>query len=283
MARVLGLGDNTVDIYVDHGVQFPGGNAVNVAVLTRRLGADSAFLGCTGSDELGALVRDSLAAEGVDISRTRRIDGPNPFSRIKHVGNDRVFAGSRPGVRGRYGLQPEDFAYIAGFDLVHTSVYSELDGTLATIRPHARLLSYDYSEHWDRPAARATFAFVDVAFLSAPKLGEVELRSLLMDIVAAGPRLVVATRGAAGSLACAQGRFHAEGIRPAKVVDTLGAGDGLIAGFLVDWLAHRDVASALARGAESAARVCEQRGAWGHETPVRPGQAGLEPAASAPA
>jgi len=283
MARVLGLGDNTVDIYVDHGVQFPGGNAVNVAVLARRLGAEAAYLGCTGNDELGALVRDSLAAEGVDISRTRRIDGPNPFSRIKHAGNDRVFAGSRPGVRGQFGFQPDDFAYIAGFDLVHTSVYSELDGMLATIRPHARLLSYDYSEHWDRPAARTTFAHVDLVFLSAPRLDETALRALLAEIAARGPKLVVATRGVAGSLALAAGRFHAEGIRPATVVDTLGAGDGLIAGFLVNWLALRDVASALARGAEHAARVCEQRGAWGHETPVRPGQAGLEIPVSAPA
>ncbi len=36
MVRVLGIGDNTVDIYVDQGVQFPGGNAVNVAILTGR-------------------------------------------------------------------------------------------------------------------------------------------------------------------------------------------------------------------------------------------------------
>jgi len=37
--RLLGLGDNTVDTYVDQGWQYPGGNAVNVAVLARRLGA----------------------------------------------------------------------------------------------------------------------------------------------------------------------------------------------------------------------------------------------------
>ena len=35
--RILGLGDNTVDTYVDAGLQFPGGNAVNVAVLARCL------------------------------------------------------------------------------------------------------------------------------------------------------------------------------------------------------------------------------------------------------
>ncbi|MDP6184230.1 MAG: hypothetical protein QF609_10460 [Gammaproteobacteria bacterium] len=37
--RLLGLGDNAVDIYADKGVMFPGGNAVNVAVHGKRRGA----------------------------------------------------------------------------------------------------------------------------------------------------------------------------------------------------------------------------------------------------
>ena len=53
MVRVLGIGDNTVDIYVDQDVQFPGGNAVNVAVMMKRLGAEASYLGCIGTDFLG--------------------------------------------------------------------------------------------------------------------------------------------------------------------------------------------------------------------------------------
>ena len=77
-ARILGIGDNTVDIYVDQGMEYPGGNAVNVAVLARRLGAETSYLGCLGRDALGDLVHECLVAEGVDVSRCRRIDGPNP-------------------------------------------------------------------------------------------------------------------------------------------------------------------------------------------------------------
>lgn len=64
MHRILGLGDNTVDTYVDAGVQYPGGNAVNVAVMTARMGAETGYLGCVGEDEGGALVRSALVAEG---------------------------------------------------------------------------------------------------------------------------------------------------------------------------------------------------------------------------
>jgi fructoselysine 6-kinase len=60
MPAILGLGDNTIDTYVSSGEQFPGGNAVNVAVLARRLGARASYLGCWGDDEGGAILRAAL-------------------------------------------------------------------------------------------------------------------------------------------------------------------------------------------------------------------------------
>ncbi len=50
---LLGLGDNTIDSYVDLSRQFPGGNAVNVAVLAACHGARAAYLGCIGNDDAG--------------------------------------------------------------------------------------------------------------------------------------------------------------------------------------------------------------------------------------
>ena len=281
-ARILGIGDNTVDIYVDQGMEYPGGNAVNVAVLARRLGAETSYLGCLGRDALGDLVHESLVAEGVDLSRCRRIDGPNPWSRIRHDGNDRVFAGSNPGVRGRYGLGPADEAFIAAHDLAHTSVYSELDSELARIKRHAPLLSYDYSEHWNRPGIEETFPHVDAAFLSCPGRDDEDVRTVMRRCAERGVGVVVATRGQTGSCALAGGRFFVEGVRPAEVVDTLGAGDAFIAAFLVSYLDDpADIAAALAEGAENAARACGHKGAFGHGRPIRPGQPGTEHSAEA--
>ena len=67
MTRILGLGDNTIDTYVDTCIQYSGGNAVNVAAMTARLGATSAYLGCVGCGYGGALLRSYLVAVGVDI------------------------------------------------------------------------------------------------------------------------------------------------------------------------------------------------------------------------
>ncbi|MBL8699488.1 MAG: hypothetical protein JNK67_14015 [Alphaproteobacteria bacterium] len=270
MTRILGLGDNTIDTYVSAGLQFPGGNAVNVAVLCRRLGVAASYLGCLGDDEGGRILLDALRAEEVDISRVRRCAGPNARARIAHENGDRRFIGSIPGVRGRYDLGPEDFPYIAAHDLVHTSCNSDLDPELSRIAAQARRLAYDYSEKWTDERLAATLAHVGVAFLSAPRLDDAGCEALARRCAAGGPAVVVVTRGAAGAIGFAAGQIVRQGVASTRVVDTLGAGDGFIAGFLVSHLAGGDLAAALAAGAAMAARVCTWQGAFGHAQPWSP-------------
>lgn len=285
MARLLCIGDNTVDLYLDRGMQFPGGNAVNVAARARRAGAAASYVGCLGRDPLGDLVRDGLAAEGVDLSHCRRMDEPNPWCRVRHEGSDRVFAGSLRGHRGQYGaLTGADGAFLAAHDLVHTTYASDLDGEIGFLRRHARLLSYDYSEYLRRPGHEATLGAVDVAFVSVPGLDEEGALALMRRFAAAGPRLVVATRGALGSLALEGGSLHRQGIVPGgAVVDTLGAGDAFTAGFLVRWIDGGDVGAALLAGAEAAALAVGDMGGFGHGRPIVPGQPGTEPVGTDPA
>jgi fructoselysine 6-kinase len=262
--RILGLGDNTVDTYVDAGLQFPGGNAVNVAVLARRRGAVASYLGCLGDDEGGALIFDALTREGVDLSRCRRIAGANARARIAHEGGDRRFIGSSPGVRARYDLGDEDFAFVARHDLTHTSIYSELEAALPRIAEAAPCLSFDYAERWTEDRIASTAPDVDIAFLSYPRQPDAACEDLLARCAASGIEVAVVTRGAAGAIACVNGRITRQAIVPTTVVDTLGAGDGFIAGFLLAHLRGAQTADALAAGADYAAEVCTWQGAFGH-------------------
>jgi fructoselysine 6-kinase len=278
MVRVLGIGDNTVDLYVDQGEQFPGGNAVNVAVLTHRLGGESSYLGCLGTDFAGQLIRDSLIAEGVDISRCRYIERPNSWSRIRHASGDRYFDGSDPGPRHEYALGPGDFDYIATHDLAHSSVYSLLDDELGRIRSCAGQLSFDYSDRRDQAYLALTAPDVDVAFLSHPTGSDDECRQLARFVSSLGPRVVVVTRGSRGALGYDGAQFREQPIVRAEVVDTLGAGDAFIAAFLMEFLAGSSISPGLRRGAEYAAKVCGYRGAFGYGVPIRAGQPGTNPA-----
>lgn len=266
--RLLGLGDNTIDTYVSAGLQFPGGNAVNVAVMARRLGLRASYLGCWGDDEGGKILDAALAAEGIDLDHVRRVrDGETARARIAHENGDRRFIGSIPGVRARYALRDFDLDFIRAHDLVHTSCNSDLDGELGRIADVARALSYDYSEKWTEARLAATLPHVDIAFLSTPRRGDGECEALLARCTDAGVKIAVATRGGDGVIARSGDRLHRHAVVAITPVDTLGAGDGFIAGFLVQHLRGADVPACLAAGADYAAKVCTWQGAFGHARP----------------
>ena len=86
MPRILGIGDNTIDTYVSAGLQLPGGNAVNVAALARRLGAEASYLGCWG-DDVGTLYVGSP-----DITRDANKPNPNYMRNPKDVRIDELEA-----------------------------------------------------------------------------------------------------------------------------------------------------------------------------------------------
>lgn len=276
MVRVLGIGDNTVDIYVDQGVQFPGGNAVNVAVLARRLGAEASYLGCIGNDRFATLIRDALIAEGVDISHLRTLDAPNSWSRIRHEGGDRVFDGSRPNLRGAYDLSQDDFDFIAAHDLTHTSIYSKLEADLERVSAAAPILSFDYSSEYADAYLAITAPWVNIAFLSDSESSDEACRSLCAQVAALGPDTVVVLRGRKGAIGTTDGTFHEQPVLDGPVVDTLGAGDGFIAAFLMARLNGSDLPAALERGAANALHVCGYRGAFGYGVETTPDQPGLE-------
>ena len=77
-----------------------------------------------------------------------------------------------------------------------------------------------------------------------------------------GPRIVVATRGSRGSMAYDGQRFYGQGIVPCRVVDTMGAGDSLLAGFLHSWLEGLDIPGCMASGAQCSAVTLAYEGAW---------------------
>ena len=57
-------------------------------------------------------------------------------------------------------------------------------------------------------------------------------------------------------------RFYRQGIIPCQVVDTMGAGDSLIAGFLHGYLEGLDLPACMTAGAQCSAVTLSYEGAW---------------------
>ncbi len=267
---ILALGDNVVDCYPDLGVMFPGGNALNVAVHARRVGACSAYIGAVGTDHAGRLVHDALVAEQVDTRLVRVVPGANAYAVVRLVEGNRVFGAGDVGV-SRFSVSDADLAASRDADLVHTGECSMLEDDLDRLAGAARRLSFDFSERpWPYVAEHAPK--VDVAVLSAASTAA-RPEELVAGVAGLGPSVVAVTQGAAGATLWIDGRLlHAEA-GPGPIVDTLGAGDAFIARFLVG-LAHDEEPAALLHAATAyATRSCGGHGAFGHRTPLPTGLA----------
>jgi sugar/nucleoside kinase (ribokinase family) len=291
----LGLGDNVCDIYLHTKVMYPGGQALNVAVFAKRQGARSEYLGVFGRDEVALCVQKTLDELGIAHPRCRQYEGENGFARVNLVEGDRVFMGSnKGGVLQTHPivLEKEDLSYLAAFDLIHTSNNSFIDGELPKMAALPGLISYDFSLSWKEPGRIEKVApFIDFGFLSCGGMEWNAVEVLIRQIHAAGCRTVIATMGKEGALL-----FDGENqiFQPSEkepAVDSLGAGDGFAAAFLVaaasakkvvsaieDASAKKDAskrrdayAAALAKGASFATEVCGVSGAFGHGAPVPDG------------
>ena len=263
MPSVLGLGDNTIDIYVDRGLEFPGGNALNFAVYARRLGASAHYMGCIGNDIFGVQIEDALAAEGVPYPRLRKTASETSWSRVRHTDNDRWFDGSRLYSSGEFPIYPDDAEYFETFDLVHTGVNGMLDDKIDTIASASHRLSYDFSDKFNDTSLSKIAPHLEVAVLSQVGGTRAHAVALAKKVAGLGAKLVVVTRGSAGAICVDAGKVFEQGIVETEVIDTLGAGDAFIATFIVTHLKGEQTQVALVQAARFAASICRQEGAFG--------------------
>lgn len=264
MGKIIGIGDNVVDKYLDLNKMFPGGNALNVPVLAKKyFEIDGGYIGVLGNDEAGKHVYNSLKEEGIDVSHVRICDGENAYAKVTLVNGDRTFVGSGSGVPILKDLNEDDFNFISQFQIIHTSVYSRIENYLPKLKKLGKV-SFDYSDKRDFSYLRETAPYVDYAFLSGSGMKIEEIIRLQVDLCKLGPKIILVTRGEAGAILYKNKNFYEVGIASTEVVDTLGAGDAFIARFLVGILSDEDTELTLEKCAESSAKVCSHYGAFGH-------------------
>ena len=284
--RVLGFGDNIVDRFVDRGVEYPGGNCVNVAVYARQLGAEAAYLGVFGDDDGGAFVRACIEAAGVDTTRCEVRTGPNGLTEIETVRGDRRFLRwNGGGVTLSDPIRLCGLDYAGSFDLVHSSVYSAVESELPALRATKALVSFDFSSEpeyrCDEYLARVCPA-IDLALVSCGGMEQQQVWSELRRFAAHGTGLVLGTMAEQGAVLFDGENFYHSNAAPAGApfVDTMGCGDAYLAALVVELLgagwrrgafpSGMAIHRAMKRAARFAASQCSVDGAFGFGRDVVP-------------
>lgn len=262
MLKIACVGDNCIDYYDASGDAYPGGNPVNVSVYVQRLGADSSYIGAVGTDQFGALMRDALAAKGVDVSHLKVMEGATALSHVELIDGDRQFGDYEEGVMAEFSLNEEDLDFIAQQDLIITGLWGRTESYLGELQNRGVITAFDGAERPFDPAGLIALPHTDIAFFSDDSLDDDALKEKIKKTAAFGPKIVVATRGAKGSLGFDGERFYECFPEKCEVVDTMGAGDSFIAGFLLAHLQGFDLPTCMKKGAENSAITIAYRGAW---------------------
>lgn len=266
MKRLIGVGDNTLDTYTHIRTQFPGGNALNVAVLARRCGADSAYIGAIGDDPGGEWILESLKKEGVDVTHCKILKNvKNSYFEVKIQEGERIFESSFRGASSQLELSQEDFKYIQNFDIVHTSIYSGLEKQIEELKKVSKILSFDFSDSLDdKTYIRNMLPYVDIPIFSIAEMNFDQINNLTEELTEFKPVLIIYTQGKKGSWVYSEKEFYHQPIFKIDTVDTLGAGDAFIAKFLVNWLNKESIPKSMKQASEFAAKNCEIQGAFGY-------------------
>jgi 2-dehydro-3-deoxygluconokinase len=262
-----------------------GGAESNVAIGLARLGTAVRWIGRVGADGIGERISRELAAEGVDVIAIT--DGAAPTGlMIKEQGTTDArpviyYRASSAGSR----IMPDD---VAAADIEHAALLhvtgitpalsdSAHDAVLSAIRVAESAsvpISFDVN-HRHRLWADRDFASVYRDLARAADIvfaGDDEARILVPDadsraeqaraIAALGPGQVIIKLGAAGCVALIDDVEYTLAALPITPVDTVGAGDAFVAGYLAELGEGRPAADRLRTATAVGAYACLHIGDW---------------------
>ncbi len=258
------IGSNCIDCYgsIEGGKVFPGGGPVNMAVYTVRNGGQASYIGPIGNDEYGQIMYEAVKEKGVDVSHMRVRQGKTAVSQVELINGERIFGDYDEGVLADYRLSDEDIDFIAGHDLVVCDLWGKVEGQFKDLKERNITTAFDCADRPEDREAQTAMPYTDYLFFSSDNGDTPELREKMKAYQNKGPRLVTAMLGKDGSL-CYDGKdYHSFGIIECDVVDTMGAGDSYIAGFLEGIVSGLAIEECMAEGAKTAAETLQYFGAW---------------------
>ena len=269
-------GDNVVDMYMHENIMYPGGNAVNIAVYSKMLGAEAAYLGIYGTDRAGRHIKKVLEEIGIDQSRCRVIEGENGYSAVDLIDGDRTYIGGNDGGVSKTSplvFDSDDLEYMSRYDIIHTSCYSHIETELPKIRNARAMISFDFSNRFTNEYCNQVCPYVDVSLISCGNMDDKEIEKVTQTAHNAGCPMVLTSMGRRGARLSYEGRIYGQPAGKEKAKDTLGAGDAFFTAFIVKYLEGMKqkevdkpelIRQSLSSGANFATQICMRDGAFGY-------------------
>jgi fructokinase len=263
------IGEALIDL-VDPGddtafLANPGGSPLNVAVGLARLGQPVAFVGRFSSDPFGTVLRNHAARSGVDLTLAVEDRQPSTVALLELEDGVARYEFSVEGTVDFQWADAELARLPPSVRFVHFGSLASwlppgdavIARRIATLRAAGDVIvSYDPNVRPQlQPDASAARAQVERALRHAQLVkasaedvhwlyGAEPVESVAQRWLAAGPDLVVVTRGGDGAAAFVAGAAPIERpVYPAPVLDTVGAGDAFTSG-LLDVLGRRGITAA---------------------------------------
>lgn len=252
------VGDNTIDRYLDEPNlgDLIGGNALNVAAHLAMLGLRVRYFGAVGTDANAEIVRQAAQARGIDTSGLVALDGQTALTTIRRdAQGDRRFDSEDFGVTAEYQPDGDALRDIASAKWVHVGMLPDAQTFGEAI---AKLSDVPLSQDC---SVSPTYHRLAVHFASAGE-NEAEAERIIATALARSTDLAVATLGSHGALAGRGGERWRVPSEPVTVVDTTGAGDSFMAGFIAARLRGQEVEQALRNGTQRGSFTCRYMGGW---------------------
>ena len=258
MIKFAAVGFTCIDVYKNLNFRYPTGNGVdmmfNLQDMTPDL--DCALVTAVGDDANGSLLLDACKRRNVNTDHVTIVPGGSTAEiQMLLNGKDIVHHKADKGVMIPYQPNGADMDFIRGQDYIHTDLSWNVVDLLADMRRDGAKVYFDFSKRYQHPDVDRVLKNIDFGIFSFEEETE-EVRELLMHGCGLGARVLLATFGERGSLACDGRQFYHQACIPArKLVNTVGAGDSYGCGFISGVMAGCSVEECMRRGAKKSAEI----------------------------
>lgn len=267
----ISFGEILFDVFPDKATL--GGAPLNVAGHLTKLGLNGAILSAVGNDELGKRALNEIEALGLSTDMVATLDYETGKAIITLNGKNAEYEFNDPCAWDNIPLQalPENVTLIYYGTLAQRgNSKNTLKELLNSVQSQHRFFDVNIRKHFysdeiikegveNATILKLNDEEVDIV-LDALKIEMRGYRGLEELFKEYNLDLILLTKGKEGTM-CYKNKWYRVPCAPVEVVDTVGAGDSLSAGFLASYIKTGDLEKSLLFGSHIADYVVTKRGA----------------------